>query len=156
GFNIVVGDIKDFLDFVETQPTSKSISKDNKKDYIEQIYPEAAVPKDTHKSRIRQIDEFFLGSAPIWSDISPNRIYKTSHFGKLLNSIETGKNLIVTGIPASGKSTLMLQIAKELSKSKRVLLFENLSINKSNIIRNEVKTPTTILIDNFTSDVDSF
>lgn len=156
GFNLIIGDILDFLEYIDKIEDIKSPSGKNNKDYIEEIYPEAIVPKGPYKGRIRQIDEFFLGSAPIWSDILSNRIHRTSHLGEILNLIEKRKSLIVTGIPASGKSTLMLQLAKELSKNKRVLLFENLSINKSNIIKNEIKHSTTILIDNFTSNIDSF
>lgn len=156
GFKLIIGDILEFFDFVDSQSTATYKIKDIKKDHIAEIYPEATVPKGTYKGRIRQIDEFFLGSAPIWSDILSNRIHRTEHLGEILNLVETGKSLVVTGIPASGKSTLMLQIAKELSKTKRVLLFENLSLNKSNIIKNEVQSKTLILVDNFTSDIDSF
>lgn len=156
GFNLIIGDVLEFLSYVNKQTESKQKVEKSSKDYIEKIFPQAVVPKGTFRGRVRQIDEFFLGSAPIWSDILSNRIHRTSHLSEILNLIEKNKSLIVTGIPASGKSTLMLQVAKELSKNKRALLFEYLSVNKSNIIKNEIRQPTIILIDNFTSEIDSF
>jgi hypothetical protein len=157
GFRLIVGDVRDFLKFLSEIPETFEENESSEKDYIEQIYPDSRVPKDNYKGRVRQIDEFFLGSAPIWSDVLSNRIYSTSHLDKLINLAESEKNLIVTGIPASGKSTLMLQMARKLSLNKRrVLLFENLSVSKSSIIKNEIKRPTIILIDNFTSDVGAF
>jgi hypothetical protein len=50
----------------------------------------------------------------------------------------------------------MIQLAKKLQPTKRVLLFNDISINKTNIIKNEIKTPTIILVDNFTNDIDAF
>ncbi len=155
GFKIIIGDIKDFFEFLNTITFEKTVLS-GKKDDIEQIYPEACVPRNKDAGRIRQIDEFFLGSAPIWSDILSNRVYRTHHLDNIANLLEKSKNLIITGIPASGKSTLLLQLAKKVSNSKRVLFFKDLSPNKSNIIRNEIRIPTVILIDNFTSDIDSF
>jgi tetratricopeptide (TPR) repeat protein/energy-coupling factor transporter ATP-binding protein EcfA2 len=155
GFKIIIGDTKDFLVFVNGINFKTEI-KSTKKDYIEEIYPEARVPVNKDTGRIRQIDEFFMGSAPIWSDILSNRIYKTSHLDTISNFLEKTKNLIITGIPASGKSTLLLQLAKKMAPNKRILFFKDLTPNKSNIIRNEIKMHTIILVDNFTSDIDSF
>ncbi len=63
---------------------------------------------------------------------------------------------MITGIPASGKSTIMLQLARRLNSTKRVLLFNDISVNKTNIIKSEIQTPTVILIDNCTNDIDAF
>ena len=155
GFKIIIGDIKDFFQFVSELNFNINHAVIGK-DSIEEIYPEACIPRSNYKGRVRQIDEFFLGSAPIWSDILSNRIFQTHHLDIVANLIEKPTNAIISGIPASGKSTLLLQLAKKMSSTKRVLHFSDLTFNKSNIIKNEIKTPTIILIDNFTSDIDSF
>lgn len=155
GFKIIIGDIKDFFHFISELDLTTTKAK-LKIDNIEEIYPESCIPRNNYNGRIRQIDEFFLGSAPIWSDILSNRIYQTHHLDTISNLLEKPKNVIITGIPASGKSTLLLQLAKKISLNKRVLYFNDLSLNKSNIIKNEIKSPTIILIDNFTSEIDSF
>lgn len=155
GFKIMIGTIKEFLQFAGE--VNYNVYKTNTdKDSIEEIFPEARIPKSNYNGRIRQIDEFFLGSAPIWSDILSNRIHQTHHLDIIANLLEKPKSIIVSGIPASGKSTLLLQLAKKISNTKRVLYFSDLTLNKSNIIRNEIKSATIILIDNFTTDVESF
>jgi energy-coupling factor transporter ATP-binding protein EcfA2 len=157
GFKIIVGDMKEFLEYIEQLNINTNIIKpEKKKDSIEEIYPEASIPKNNYIGRIRQIDEFFLGAAPIWSDILSNRIHITHHLDEISNLLEKNKNVIVTGIPASGKSTLLLQLAKKKNTSRRVLIFNSLTINKSNIIKKEINSPTIILVDNFTSDIDAF
>ena len=157
GFKIIIADIKEFLEYIGELQLGKTIYANKKNfDFLSEIFPEACVPRDNYKGRVRQIDEFFLGAHPIWSDVLSNRIASTNHLEEISNLVEHNKNIIITGIPASGKSTLMLQLANRMKSSKRVFLFSDLTLNKSNIIKNEIKTDTLLLIDNFTSDIDSF
>lgn len=156
GFKIMIGDIKDFFLFISTLNLSTKKVKKSGKDSIELIYPESKVPKSNYKGQIRKIDEFFLGAAPIWSDILSNRVYPTSHLDKIINLLEKDKNVVVTGIPASGKSTLLLQIAKKVNSKKRVLIFNEITLHKSNVIKHEIKKPTVVLVDNFAGNIDSF
>lgn len=156
GFKIIISETKEFLKYLETLTSNSNDNKGSEIDYIYEIFPNSKVPKNVNNIKIRPIEEFFLGDAPIWSDVLSSRIFVTSHADKILNLTEGKKNLIITGIPASGKSTLLLQLARALASSKRVLVFEDISLNKSNIIRNEIKSPTIVLIDNFTNDIDAF
>lgn len=156
GFKIIISETKEFLEYIATLSNIEDVKQSKEIDYIYEIFPDAEVPKNASNIKIRSIEEFFLGDAPIWSDVLSNRIYATSHIDKILNIVELKKSVIITGIPASGKSTILLQVAKALAKSKRVLVFDDISLNKSNIIRNEIKSPTIVLIDNFTNDIDAF
>ena len=157
GFKIIIADTKELLDYFGTLDLSTNKLLLKKNDSLDKLYPEACIPKGTKNKSIRSIDEFFLGASPIWSDVISNRIYKISHFDNITNLIEQPKHIIVTGIPASGKSTLLLQIAKHISTYKRAFVFNKiLTFNKANIIKNEIKTPTILFIDNFTNDIDAF
>lgn len=157
GFKIIIADTKELLNYFGTLNLSINKSSNNQKDYLEKLYPDACIPKGTKNKSIRSIDEFFLGSSPIWSDVISNRIYRISHFDNITNLIEQPKHVIITGIPASGKSTLLMQVAKHISSYKRAFVFNKiLTFNKSNIIKNEIKTPTVLFIDNFTNDIDAF
>ena len=156
GFKIIISETKEFMTYLETLVVVDKSKNIGKSDYIFEIFPDSEVPKNASNIKIRSIEEFFLGDAPIWSDVLSSRIFATSHIDKILNIVESKKNIIVTGIPASGKSTLLLQIAKTLAKSNRVLVFDDISVNKSNIIRNEIKSPTFVLIDNFTNEIDAY
>jgi hypothetical protein len=156
GFKIIVADIKEFLGYLGRITANSIESKPVSEDCITEIFPESQVPKGLGKIRVREIDEFFLGDGPIWSDIISNRVYSTSHLDHISNLVAGKKDVVVTGIPASGKSTLLLQLARKLSLTQRVLIFSDININKTNIIRNEIKSSTIILIDNFTNDIDAF
>lgn len=156
GFKIMIGDIKEFFGFISTLNLTTNKKTTSGKDSVEIIYPASQVPKKNYKGQIRNINEFFLGAAPIWSDILSNRIYSTSHLDEIINLLEREKNIIVTGIPASGKSTLLLQIAKKVNHKKRVLIFNEITVYKANVIRNEIKKPTIVLVDNFAGNIDSF
>ncbi|KAF0198323.1 MAG: hypothetical protein FD166_1376 [Bacteroidetes bacterium] len=157
GFKIIIADIQELLEYFGTIEISSNQTKDKSKDSLEELYPDACVPKGTKNISIRSIDEFFLGASPIWSDIISNRIYKVSHHDIIVNLIEKQKNIVITGIPASGKSTLLLQIAKHISSYRRAFVFNKiLTLNKTNIIKNEIKSPTVVFVDNFTNDIDAF
>ena len=156
GFKIIVGELKDFFEYVERCLKDSAKDKDGEKDSIFEIFPNAKVPKESSNLIVRPIEDFFLGDAPIWSDILSKRIHTTAHLDQLVNLAEQNKSIVITGIPASGKSTILLQLARILNQSKRVLIFNNISVNKSNIIKNEIKSPTVILIDDFTSDIEAF
>ncbi|MEW7279197.1 SIR2 family protein [Aquimarina sp. 2201CG1-2-11] len=156
GFKIMIGGIKDFFDYVGSTDLEFDKTETSGTDSIEIIYPESKVPKKNYKGQIRKIDEFFLGAAPIWSDILSNRICCTSHLDEIINLLEKEKNIVVTGIPASGKSTLLLQIAKKVNHKKRVLIFNEITVHKANIIKNEIKKTTIVLVDNFASNIDAF
>lgn len=156
GFKIVIADIKEFLEYLGTIKSTVAMPKAKSKDYINEIFPDSRIPQSVTNLKIRPIEEFFLGDAPIWSDVLSNRIFKTSHLDKIINLVEHNKHIIVTGIPASGKSTIMLQLARNLIQSKRVLLFSDITVNKASIIKSEIQTPTILLIDNFATDIDAF
>jgi len=156
GFKIIIAEIKEFLEFIGSIRNPKAEQQKKKRDYIFDIFPESQIPQSITNLKVRPIEEFFLGDAPIWSDVFSNRIFTTSHLDKIINLVEQNKHIIITGIPASGKSTIMLQLAKYLKQTKRLLIFTDISINKSNVIKNEVKTPSIILIDNFTNDIEAF
>jgi hypothetical protein len=155
GFKIIISNTREFLQYLSTLSTTNNKNK-SESDYIFEIFPTSKIPTSVANLKIRPIEEFFLGDAPIWSDVISNRIFTTSHLDEILNLVEIEKSVIITGIPASGKSTLLLQLAKKLAKTKRVLLMNDITHNKSNIIKNEIKSPTIILIDNFTNDMDAF
>lgn len=157
GFKIIVGDVKDFLIYLKSVVEKDRIVSKEKRDYILDIYPEAKVPLENQIKSVRKIDDFFLGSPPIWSDILSNRIYTTSHLDIVRNLLEKHKKLIVTGIPTCGKSTLMMQLARQLRlENQKILLFNAISTNKARIIANEINSETFVFMDNFSADIDSF
>ena len=90
------------------------------------------------------VENFFMGDIPRWSYIYSGQIIKTHHYRIIADLINSEKNVIVIGIPASGKTTLMMQLASfiESDKQKNILVSPTVSeieryckiIGKENVI----------------------
>ena len=76
------------------------------------LLPEYSIPKESNTAN-HPLISFFEGDAPQWSHIRSGDIYKLHHYTTVCNLIDKGKNVFVIGIPASGKSTLMMQLIYE-------------------------------------------
>ena len=111
GFNIIVGSTADLLRWISgiSSPADPISFAESKNPVLTAAYlPTAAsVP-------VRPITTFFSGEAPVWSDIFSGKLYRTSHFDRVNNAIHSGRHVTVLGMLASGKSTLLMQVASEL------------------------------------------
>ena len=69
------------------------------------------------------VESFFMGDIPRWSYVYSGQIIKTHHYKKIVDLIHSGNDTIVIGIPASGKTTLLMQLASgmESEKPKHIL-----------------------------------
>lgn len=156
GFNIIISDTENFLDYLENLKIENSISNQRNNQEITFLFSKNIIPRSNKNLPVRPILEFFSGNPPTWYDVFSNQIYKTSHFNKIKNLIYSDKNLVVQGAPVSGKTTLMMQIAIELDYDIK-LIFENLQLNKAELIANRSNGKKTIVfIDNFSDSLDAF
>lgn len=137
GFNIIITDTASFLSYIKenekylipTLDTSKHLSYDILKDFKDMSIPKIGT------GPIRPLSDFFLGAAPLWNDIFTNKIYKTSHYEKIIELINKNlKNIFVLGTPLSGKTTLMMQIAAFYDFKGYKLVTNYISTNRAEII----------------------
>jgi hypothetical protein len=112
GFNIIRTDTKSFLEYLNNFKR-ETVEIHSSKDFsdINKIFTKEIIPANSHGLQVRPIKDFLEGAAPIWSDIFSKIITRTSHFEKIQDKIHTKKNILVLGIPASGKTTLLMQLA---------------------------------------------
>jgi hypothetical protein len=107
GFRTIVADTNLMLDYLSAHKprvTDKAaISRRPTKD----LFPNEAIP-DPASVPVRPIIQFYVGSPPSWYDIFTGHIYRTSHYSRIVDSINSGKGTAVIGIPASGKTTLIM------------------------------------------------
>lgn len=156
GFNIIVSDTEEFLNYLQRLNTSKVKSSVKLSEEIKYFFDRNIIPKSNKSLPVRPIIEFFSGNPPTWYDVFSNQIYKTSHFNKIKNHIYSDKNLIIQGAPVSGKTTLLMQIAIELDYEIK-LIFDNLQFNKAELIANILDGKRAIVfIDNFSDSLDAF
>ncbi len=110
-----------------------------------------------HEVPVRPIADYFQGHAPIWHDILTRRIPLTSSYAKLTDQIDGGRNVLISGIPVSGKSTLLMQAAAYHDTHKVKLFEDTITPEKVRSIVNKVQGNGEVLlfIDNVGDSVDA-
>lgn len=156
GFNIIISDMKSFLNYLNELKIEKISRKEKIDEEIKYFFGKNIIPKSNKNLPVRPILDFFSGNPPTWYDIFSNQIHKTSHFNKIKDFIYSNKNLIIQGAPVSGKTTLIMQVAIELDYEIK-LIFENLQYNKAQLLAKVIKDrKAVIFIDNFSDSIESF
>ena len=157
GFQIVEADTSELLDFLGNLEAPLEFVKPKEvKPTTQLLFPQEALP-DITKIPARPIIEFYLGAAPSWQDIYTGRLHSTSYCATIRNSINSGKHTIVIGMGACGKTTLMMQVATELSFDGHILVCESLTQERAQLIINRLgEQRAVIFVDNFTDAIDTF
>ncbi len=157
GFNIIQGSTEEFLDYLNSYVnTNGSLSK-KLLNNPRIVFPKESVPEKSSKLPVRPLKYYFLGAEPYWSDIYNNRIPRTSYYEKIINEIHGNKNVIILGIPASGKTTLMMQIAAHIKFYGIKLICNNMTREKAHLITSRLRNDKALIfIDNFTDNIDTF
>ncbi len=154
GLSIIHADTESMLNYIlklNIFPRKTQISFSTNK-----IFPEYSIP-DPANVPSRPITQFYIGEPPIWSDIFSGSIYKTKYYYQIENEIFGGHNIIVTGLAASGKTTIMMQLAAGIKYGGHKLICQNITKEKSDFIIKQLKEDKALIfIDDFANDVDAF
>jgi tetratricopeptide (TPR) repeat protein len=154
GFHIIVADTRELLDYLGTltRPMGGTgkVAKPTATLFREYAIPPAGtVP-------VRPLRDFYLGAAPSWSDIYSNALCKTSHYGAIVESINSGKHTVVLGIPACGKTTLMMQVAAGYPFRGHKLVCDALTVEKAEVLCRHIgDDPGLIFLDNCSDSIDA-
>ena len=106
---------------------------------------------------LRPIEDFFKGSAPTWSDIYSPQLVRTSHYSRLADLALGANGVIATGIPASGKSTTLMQLVAHMPHDGVRLILEGPTVATAELVLRALGgQPAVIGVDNCTSDIDAF
>lgn len=152
GFHIIIAETKDLLSYIneiqiKNSPSSK-LSSSSKS-----LFPEYAIP-DLGEIPVRPIEDFFLGSPPSWYDIFSGKLHKISHFYTIKDSICSSMQTVIIGLPACGKTTLMMQLANEINFNGYKLVCNSLTYEQAKIIIKKINNePALIFVDNFSDDI---
>lgn len=155
GFQIIIAETKDLLGYIRdiqiTIGTPPKLSSSSKS-----LFPEYAVP-ELGEIPVRSLEEFFLGTPPSWYDIFSGKLHKISHYQAIQNSIYSSKQTVVIGLPACGKTTLMMQLANDINFKGYKLVCNSLTYEQAKIIIKKINNePALIFIDNFSDDIRIF
>ena len=156
GFHIIEADVESFLEYLSSiKGSGAKLNFD--KGRLELLKP-YLIPHNNHEVGVqRPIIEFFKGASPQWCDILSGQICKTHHFSNIMNCIyEKKKNTIIIGAPVTGKTTLLLQSAKEFDGAELKLYFEVLSKERAEYIVKLIdKDAAVIFVDNLYDSIDA-
>lgn len=153
----IIGDTEDFLEYIHKNVSKQApqVIHDSIKQATE-LFPSETIPLPSAVPK-RQITEFFRGAPPIWSDMFSSAIYRTSHFQSVRDSICSGGHTIITGVPTSGKTTILMQIASEFDYEGYKLILDGPSKAEAELIIRRINADhALIFIDNFTNDIEAF
>lgn len=157
GFKIIKADLVDFLRYLgdfESDNTLSGVEEERLNLLKEYLIPHTIQELSSQRS----ISDFYGGSAPRWSDILSNLIFKTHHYYSVINDIYDKKkrNLIIIGAPVSGKTTLMMQAAKDVHDLGLKLFFTSLSVQRAEYIAKLIgKDKAILFIDNLYDSIDA-
>lgn len=150
GFNIIEGSIEDFLSYVDTLP---SVTK-----AFEARTILGRIPSRDQVAQ-RPVRVFFLGAEPEWSDAYSPQVVKRRPLRAILDKALQGKNVSIVGLPLSGKSTILRQVATELNTKRRCIYFDRLSVAIAQEIIAEYSDSSNkpvVFIDQFIDSRDGF
>jgi hypothetical protein len=155
GFNIIYSNTDKFLNYLDGLKLGKEeigILRQG----TSKLFGELAIPKAGTVS-VRPVIEFYKGAPPIWFDVFSSNIVRTSHYENVIDLINKKKEILVLGIPASGKTTLMMQIAASYQFNGHKLVTSYLPYNKAKFIANKLGSDKCIIfIDSFKDNLDAF
>jgi tetratricopeptide (TPR) repeat protein len=152
-FQIIFAETADLLEYFDAfVPSVNSAGTDAVADSLSQYLPPspAKVPQ-------RPIVEFYAGAAPAWSDIFRTDVPRLEQFRLAQNALDSGTNVIVTGIPASGKTTLLMQLAS--ANAGPGITFMPSALTKEaaeRLVRALAGIEATVVLDRFCDDVDAW
>ena len=156
GCHLVDADTAAFLDFLKSGVLSGGIAAISAHEPLTPaLFPNELIPTQSQVP-VRPITEFFLGSPPQWSDIYSGAIARTHHYDTAKNYVLSGKHTMLIGMPATGKTTLLMDLAASVTSSDRAkLVVDSVTPERAtNILTKLNGRKATIFLDNFADSID--
>ncbi|MFO1183733.1 MAG: SIR2 family protein [Bauldia sp.] len=156
GLSIIESDTTAFLKYLEETLAAPAPSVTSVDPGLGKLFPEGTIP-DLATITLRPVIEFYEGADPSWSDIYTGNLYRSSHYRRLMDLIHSGRNAAVIGIPASGKTTLIMQAAAGLATATIKLMFFYITREKAHLIVKSLRGERcTVFLDNWSDSVEAY
>lgn len=152
GLSVIKGDTETLLDFFGKISANQRCTPITIQD-TPSLFPHEALPS-LASVVARPIENFYRGSPPSWYDIYYSKIPKTSNFVHAHDVILSGKDVYLIGLPLSGKTTLLMQLAAAGWNVHHVLLCNSITADHARQIIKKLSRETAIIfIDNLQDSV---
>ena len=120
-FNVIVGDTLQLLEYIKEYNLEHIEAEKEEKDFSTEdaeTFAEYMIPNNDNKLISYPFEEYFVEYSPRWSYIYSNQIYRTIHYRKIVDAITKNQDVIVIGMRATGKTTLMMQLLADYQTDK--------------------------------------
>ena len=151
-FQIIECDIVELLEYFEAH--SRPVVAPRPQTSTQELFSEWAIP-DIGSVPVRPIFDYFRGAPPTWYDVYSGQLSTTIHHARVRDALNSGRHTLITGIPGSGKTTLMMQVLKDFPFGGHKLFCEAPTREKAKLILNRLDRARALIgIDNFADDLD--
>ncbi|MEM5733279.1 SIR2 family protein [Shewanella algae] len=151
GLKIIRSDTSDFLKYLKSFESDLDIKSTS---YVNP-FPEYSIPSHSDIQH-RAIQDFFEGATPGWSDIYSQRVAKLRFYDDIEELVNRKRNVLITGGPATGKTTLLMQVAALHDFNGIKLMLSDISIPKAqNIAAKLSDIPTLLFVDNLQTSIEA-
>ena len=157
GFQLIIADTPEMLDYLGGVDTASSaLPAPGATVATPSLFPQEAIPRLTQVP-VRPVLEFYLGAPPQWCDIFQGGLHRTAHFDRVRNSVNARKHTLVIGLPASGKTTILMQLAADTQFDGHKLFYDSLIPDKARLVCTRLRgARALVFVDNFADSLGGF
>ncbi|MZP28652.1 hypothetical protein GTO91_02820 [Heliobacterium undosum] len=146
---IIEGTTEDFLQWIRDELKSEEIITSS---FDSPFLAQYKVPTINEVEAV-PVNEYYINARTHWYNIIANQAFQTKKINEIHEASIANKNVIVVGIPFSGKTTDMMQLSLQLNSNMK-LVVKDLTPEISKHIINELRgVDATILVDNCSEDM---
>lgn len=127
GFHVLIGDVIDFLRYIAAREPKPHVEKSKNRLLFGRVPLSAEIAQ-------RPVKYFFIGAEPEWSDAYSNQVVHRRINSAVKNSIYTDRHVAIVGLPLSGKSTILRQVAAEVAEERDAQYFDRLAEQEADVI----------------------
>jgi len=154
GFQIIRADTRGLLDYLGDLESEVSEQAEEQDDTdTRALFPDEAIPHFGEVTK-RPIVDYFIGAEPQWSDVYSQALHRTGHYRTVMDAVNSGQHALIVGVPACGKTTLLMQIAAAAKINKHKIMPEWLTPEKARMLVSRLDhRPALVFIDNLADSV---
>jgi len=106
---------------------------------------------------VRPLQDFYAGAAPAWCDVYRHDVHRIRQYREAANAVDVGRHVILTGIPASGKTTVLMQLAASDVGRGLTLMPDGLTASGADRLGRLLQGGhATVCVDDVCDDIDVF
>lgn len=156
GLQIIVGSTEQMLDYLaQLLPERSAVDEETVTVPPPDVLPRELIP-DPGDVAARPVEHFFRGAPPTWSDVYSGLVPQLSPMRAVENEIAARMNVIITGVPACGKTTLLMQLAAKVRHDMDKFFLDGPRKDQAELFCRQLRgRRALVFVDNATDDAEA-